>query len=151
MPFMWSVSALNDRLAMATAVVWGVERLADPNITVRLLATHEIVDRFQDQAGPSLKTWLKESSVPLQRVGALWILERLNVLDDQSVKRLSNDDDRMVRAHLVRALSERLDWQATDSANIQSSAGAEFTTHTVLLPAIGEKSTSYYRVEVDVP
>ncbi|MFV1969040.1 MAG: PVC-type heme-binding CxxCH protein, partial [Pirellulaceae bacterium] len=90
------------------------ERLADPNISVRRIATHEIVDRFGEKAIPPLRTWLDGSSVPLQRVAAIWILERLGALDDEIVHRLSDDDHRLVRVHLVRALAERPDWNTTD-------------------------------------
>jgi putative heme-binding domain-containing protein len=85
-------------------------RLADPNLSVRMLATHEIVDRFPDQAIERLRDWMLQPCDPHQRAHGLWVLERLGGLDDALVLRLADDEDRLVRVHLVKALAERADW-----------------------------------------
>jgi putative heme-binding domain-containing protein len=93
------------------------QRLADPNLCVRLLATHEIVDRFGEQAVSSLKEWFQGHSTAHQRAHGLWVLERLHSLDDGLVERLAADEDRLVRLHLVKALAERADWSSSNRHN----------------------------------
>jgi putative heme-binding domain-containing protein len=91
--------------------LWG--RLAHPNLCVRMLATHEIFDRFAARAVEPLRQWIAGPSDPRQRAHALWILERLGALDDDLVRRLAEDEDRLVRVHLGKALAERSDWSAS--------------------------------------
>jgi len=89
-------------------------RLAIPNLYVRLLATHEIVDRFAADAVEPLRAKILEPCDPCQRAHGLWILERLGALDDELVRRLAEDDSRLVRVHLVKAMAERTDWDGSD-------------------------------------
>ena len=90
-----------------------IDRLADPNITIRTLATNELVDRIGTAAIAPLKELLTSGkSTATQRAHGLWVLQRLGVLDDKLVTRLAADPDRMVRVHIVRAYrNERTgDW-----------------------------------------
>ena len=89
-------------------------RLADPNLPVRLAATHQIFDRFGTRAVQPLNQRILGPCDPHQRAHGLWILERLGALDDQLVGRLADDRHRLVRVHLVKALAERADWDASD-------------------------------------
>ncbi len=90
-----------------------IASLADPNLTVRTLATHELVDRIgKDAVIPLKKLLASDSSRNWQRAHGLWVLERLDSLDNDLVTRLASDQDRLVRVHLVKALAERSDWQA---------------------------------------
>ena len=89
------------------------QRLADANLIVRMLATHEIFDRFGPRAVGPLREWIMAPSDPRQRAHALWILERSGSLDDALVRRLADDPQRLVRVHLIKALAERSDWSAT--------------------------------------
>lgn len=89
-----------------------IERLADANIVVRTMATHELVDRFPNEAAKLVKTAIAAAeSQPTTRVHGLWVLERLKSLDDALVTKLAADSDRDVRVHLLRALAERSDWK----------------------------------------
>ena len=88
-----------------------IERLGDPNLTVRTLATHELVDRIGKPAiGPLQKLLADEKSLPTQRAHGLWVLQRLGALTDALVEKLAADPDRLVRVHLIQALAER-DWE----------------------------------------
>ncbi len=88
-----------------------IERLGDPNLTVRTLATHELVDRIGKPAiGPLTKVMNDAKSSPWQRAHGLWVLQRLGALSDELVEKLAGDPDRLVRVHLVQALAERPDW-----------------------------------------
>ena len=86
--------------------------LGDPNLTVRTLATNELVDRIGAAAvAPLAKLVASDASRPTQRAHGLWVLQRLGALDDSLVTRLLNDPDRLVRVHIVKALAERQAWQ----------------------------------------
>jgi len=89
-------------------------RLATPNLYVRLLATHEIVDRFAADAVEPLRTRILEPCDAHQRAHGMWILERLGALDDELVQRLADDEAGSVRVHLVKALAERTDWDGAE-------------------------------------
>jgi len=86
--------------------------LADVNLTVRTLATHELVDRFGVQAIEPVRAMFARSPQPFQRAHALWILERLGALDDRLLLALLDDPERLVRVHAVKLLAERTDWKA---------------------------------------
>ena len=88
-----------------------IERLADPNLTVRTLATHELVDRIGPAAVEPLQKLLASTeSNPWQRAHGLWVLQRLGALTDPLFEKLAADPDRLVRVHLLQALAERADW-----------------------------------------
>jgi HEAT repeat protein len=89
-----------------------IDRLGDSNLAVRTLATNELVDRVGEPAVAPLRGLLSaRSSSPSQRAHGLWVLERLQALDDRLVGRLLDDPDRLVRVHIVKALAERPDWR----------------------------------------
>ncbi|HEX3998752.1 MAG TPA: c-type cytochrome [Pirellulales bacterium] len=88
-----------------------IDRLADANITIRTLATNELVDRIGKAAVvPLVELLSSDKSTPTQRAHGLWVLQRLGALDDKLVLKLAIDPDRMVRVHLVRAMAERPNW-----------------------------------------
>lgn len=91
--------------------------LGDPNITVRTLATNEILDRYRtpsDVIGPLLSAMeLSDSSG--RRVCGQWILERLAGLDDTTRDKLALNPDPVVRTHLARLLAERPIWRTSES------------------------------------
>jgi putative heme-binding domain-containing protein len=88
-----------------------IDALADSNLTVRTLATNELVDRIGQAAiAPLVELLSGDKSQPTQRAHGLWVLQRLGALDDKLVLRLSADPERLVRVHLVNAMAERADW-----------------------------------------
>jgi putative heme-binding domain-containing protein len=85
-----------------------IDALADANITVRTLATNQLVDRIGSSCVPVVRSRLVGGDLtPSQRALGLWVLERLRALDDELVRRLLEDSDRTVRVHLIKALTER--------------------------------------------
>ncbi len=85
-----------------------VEMLDDPNLTVRTLATHELVDRVGRAAVEPLKSLLaSRHATPRARIHAMWALERIEPLDWSLVDRLVADADRGVRVHALKLLAER--------------------------------------------
>ncbi len=82
--------------------------LGHGNLTVRTLATHELVDRVgQPAAEPLVALLASESSTPLQLAHALWALERIAGLDAAQLAILAQDSNRTVRTHLMKVLAER--------------------------------------------
>jgi putative heme-binding domain-containing protein len=99
-----------DLTALDLAGLW--DKLDDPNVVVRTLATHEIVDRHADEAQTRVPAWMRRDapSSAVQRAHGLWICERLGVLDDGAIAELSKHAEPLVRVHLVKALAERTSW-----------------------------------------
>lgn len=94
-----------------------IESLASPNITVRAVATNEIVDRFRlpsEVIGP-VQAAIKTSESPELRVCGLWILEQKGGLDDSLLDQLRHDQSPLVRTHVARLLAERSRWRTTES------------------------------------
>ena len=85
-----------------------VNLLADTNITVRTLATNELVHRIGTPCIPIVRSRLKDAgSSASQRAHGLWVLERIGAPDDDLVQCLLNDADRTVRIQAIRVLAER--------------------------------------------
>lgn len=85
-------------------------RLGDANIAVRTQATHQLVHRIGQPAADATRRLITGPSTPLQRAHGLWVLARLDALDEETIDKLAHDSDRLVRVHLVKALAGRHDW-----------------------------------------
>lgn len=89
------------------------ERLASPNLTVRVLATEELVSRGQQ--GFCLQWLVAEPSEPAayRRAHALWIAERVlpGGLPDELLAPLLADPAALVRVHALKAVAERPTWE----------------------------------------
>jgi putative heme-binding domain-containing protein len=105
-----------------------VELLGHPNITVRTLATNELLDRFGAKATAAASDVLalpagktpQAAGKPttdrpidrdLQRAHALWVVQRTAGLDQPLARRLADDPAHVVRVHLVQAIGETVEWQ----------------------------------------
>ncbi|MEQ8789580.1 MAG: c-type cytochrome [Pirellulaceae bacterium] len=95
--------------SLELAALW--DKLADPNLTVRTLATHEIVDRFPDEARRQIRRLLGAKATPEQRAHGVWICERLGMLDADLIRRLAHEPAAPPRVHLARALADRAEWK----------------------------------------
>lgn len=108
----------HDSVNLRTADLQGlIEQLASPNITVRTLATNEIIDRFpvfSEVIGP-VQAAMKQSESPELRVGGMWVLERSGGLDDALLEQLRHDQSPVVRTHLARLLAERTRWRTHEA------------------------------------
>lgn len=80
--------------------------LADPNLAVRTLATHQLVERGAPAVGP-VRALLTPRSRPLARAHALWVLQRLGVLEEKTLAAAAQDPDPIVRVHALRVIAER--------------------------------------------
>src|SRR4029078_12004793 len=79
-----------------------IAALGHQNLVVRTHATHQLVHRIGNSAVTAVNATLNGSSNPEQRAHSLWVLFRLNALDAATIARLSNDQSRLVRVHLVK-------------------------------------------------
>jgi len=86
--------------------------LGHPNLTLRVQATHQLVQRLGRRAVGPLQQMIESRATPLQRAHGLWALERLQSLDGRLIRRLAKDPARLVRVHLLRALAERPRWES---------------------------------------
>jgi putative heme-binding domain-containing protein len=84
-----------------------IEKLNDPILQTRMMATDELVDRFNNSATPSLKKLVAAESTPdIQKVQGLWALFRLDALPDNTLKNALSATDVLVRVHAQRILGE---------------------------------------------
>jgi putative heme-binding domain-containing protein len=83
-----------------------IEDLAHGNLTVRMTATRQLVERGE-RAVKAVKKVMQANSRPTQRAHGLWVLQRLNALDDKTLTAAGKDNDRLVRVHAMRILGDR--------------------------------------------
>jgi putative heme-binding domain-containing protein len=81
--------------------------LRDPNLTVRLTATHLLAARDRDTVGRLGSALLLTSDIPVQRVHLLWVLERQGQLQDDQLSEAVHDKEALVRVHALRVLANR--------------------------------------------
>jgi putative heme-binding domain-containing protein len=87
-----------------------VDVLAEPNRTVRMLATDLIDDRFGSGAASSIRAALDGSTSPEQQVHLLWLLHRWDAVDAALLGHLAADASPLVRTHVAHVLAERDRW-----------------------------------------
>jgi putative heme-binding domain-containing protein len=83
-----------------------IHDLAHPNLTVRMLATHQLVGRGP-VATEAVRAVMQPGSSPFQRIHGLWVLQRRGALDDLTLTAAAHDTDTGVRVHAQRVLAER--------------------------------------------
>jgi hypothetical protein len=86
-----------------------LENLADPNLTRRLLALEQIVDRIGEDAVADLRGTAADSPSAHARAAALWGLERLDSPRAEQLRLATEDEDPVVRTHAMKVLSEQSD------------------------------------------
>ena len=88
-----------------------IQELANPNITCRMLAMNQLVDRIGKPAIASVKKIFRNTkSTPFQKIHGLWVLHRLDGMDEKILAGAAAENDRGVRVHVMRVLSETHDW-----------------------------------------
>ena len=96
-----------------------IEALGDPNLTRRMLAMHELVDRIGKPAVAPLKKTLSNRKVsPWQKVHGLWVLYRLGQLDEPTLADAAHDADMQVRVHAMRVLAEKPEWSPQQRGHV---------------------------------
>jgi putative heme-binding domain-containing protein len=93
------------------------EKLNDPILQTRMMATDELVDRFNTSAIPSLEKLVAAEKTPdIQKVQALWALFRLDAMTDNTLENALSDENVLVRVHAQRILGE---YQRIDNQEIE--------------------------------
>lgn len=92
-----------------------VDTLANPNLTVRLQAADQLVERGGNDAVGRLQKILEpfyESGDSERKAHALWILERMGKLDDKTLEIAITRPTKNahVRLHALRILAEKKNW-----------------------------------------
>jgi putative heme-binding domain-containing protein len=86
-----------------------VSDLAHPNLTVRVKATNQLVERGPDGAA-AVRRALEDKQAPASPLvwgHGVWVLERLGALDAATLVAAARHPDRLVRVHGQRVLAER--------------------------------------------
>jgi putative heme-binding domain-containing protein len=86
--------------------------LASRNLTLRMLAMDQLSDRVGAAAVEPLKNVLAQtpSKTGIQRLHAMWTLFRLNALELPMLSSAAQDEDALVRTHVMRMLAETTKW-----------------------------------------
>src|SRR5262249_55678116 len=92
-----------------------IRDLSHPNLTVRMTATHQLVEQGEAsrRAGgvspliSAAQRLLTSTTPATPRAHALWVLERLGALDNAALAAALRDDNLGVRVHALRVLAER--------------------------------------------
>ncbi|MEM7313201.1 MAG: c-type cytochrome, partial [Planctomycetota bacterium] len=134
------------RLATATADQL-VEKLADSNITVRMLAMNQLAKRGPN-VNDALRSVLTSKQNKHQLVHSLWTLEQLGELKSNELIDSGNNSEDLVKAHAARILANRADLSGNEKrcavellANknpMVQRAAAEVFVHHQSDPAINE-------------
>jgi putative heme-binding domain-containing protein len=82
-----------------------IEDLGHPNLAVRTVATNQLVLRGAEAVGPVKASLEKARGV--QKVHALWALQRLGALDEATLASAATDPDEIVRVHANKIMAER--------------------------------------------
>jgi hypothetical protein len=81
--------------------------LGHPNLPVRLVAANQLVARGGRDAAAAIGSTLRGPAPVRARTHALWVLERLGALDDQTLLAAAGDPDRELRVHSLKILVDR--------------------------------------------
>ncbi len=84
--------------------------LGDPNLVVRTSATNQLVERGGDAAREAARRVMAAKGPARPRVHAMWVLERLGNLDDETLLGCLRDSDRELKVLAFQALRERGEW-----------------------------------------
>ncbi len=90
-----------------TAVAELVADLAHPNLSVRIVAANQLVERGGDEAVSAVRDIMVPGAPARQRVHGLWVLNRRHALDDTTLMACAGEADRELRTHALKALIDR--------------------------------------------
>ena len=87
-----------------------VDRLGEPNLTIRMLAMNRLADVIGSAAVEPLKAALATPSNPDQAAHVLWVLHRIGALDEPSLARAATDSQEIIRVHAMRVAGDTPAW-----------------------------------------
>jgi putative heme-binding domain-containing protein len=87
------------------------EALGHPNLTVRLIAANQLVERGGEAGIVAARGLVLDGGgTPEQRAHALWVLARQNAVDVKVLRSAANDASDLVMVHAMRVLAEVRVW-----------------------------------------
>ncbi len=87
-----------------------IASLNNPNITVRMQAADQLVDRIGMGAVSEAMSALKgKTTSPIQFIQALWVLERLNSLPQDVLLKALENKEPLIKVHALRIVAKRKD------------------------------------------
>ncbi len=84
-----------------------LNELASPSLDRRLLAMNDLIDRFGASLEPALRRLVAAPRNTFQCVHALWLLNRLDALEDSTLLAAAHDTAALIRLHAMRIAAER--------------------------------------------
>jgi putative heme-binding domain-containing protein len=131
-----------------------IDEFRSANMPRRMLAMNELVDRHGGNAVEQLQATIKKQDVSgTELVHSLWSLQRLGSLDQESIRKFVSHDDRDVRTHVMRILSEAEEFGALrQSAGLRALQDADATVQRAAADALAQfpESESYVRPLLNV-
>jgi putative heme-binding domain-containing protein len=110
---------LSPRADWTTATVQElISDLGHPNLTVRIKATNQLVERGGQEVLTAVRAVLRQESSAVQRMHGLWVLERLHALNESMLESATKDNACGVRVHAMRILAERPKLSASERDRI---------------------------------
>jgi putative heme-binding domain-containing protein len=119
-----------------------ISELGHANITRRMLATHQVVDEGDEKTGKHIRRYWNQGKLKnwKQRVQALWVMHRLDLLNESIIGDAIHDEAMEVRTHAMHLLAERGDWSKNqqnwvilalqdDHPNVQRAAANALSLH----------------------
>ena len=110
------------------------------SLSRRMLAMNELFDRHGANAVEALQGVVKKRDAGgPEIVHALWSLQRLDALDQETIRKFVSHTDRDVRVHVMRILSEEEDFGALrQSAGLRALQDADATVQRAAADALGQ-------------
>ncbi len=102
-----------------------VALLGNANLSLRTLATNYLVDRSSSdeqkaEVITSVNTALAKQPSPELLAHSMWVLERLEALNDARLMQLVDDSSALVRVHVLKLLAERHEWDAGTFTSVRA-------------------------------
>ena len=99
-----------------------LEELGSANLTRRMLALQELVDRVGPLAVPELTKLLSQpGGNPYQKTQALWALHRFSKLPESLLLAVGQSDDKGLRVHALRILAQKTPWSESEARWVRGS------------------------------
>lgn len=87
-----------------------IELSGEANLALRLLAAHQLFDRYGAECVEPCSQLIVTSSDPGQITCAAWLIERIESLSAPQLAHVAGHSSPVVRTHAARILAERRDW-----------------------------------------
>ncbi|MBX3744261.1 MAG: c-type cytochrome [Verrucomicrobiae bacterium] len=126
-----------------------LREMASSSLTRRLLAMHEVEDRFGHRALARLEAARRNPADGHQLSHVLWLLHRLGGLDNEALIQAGRHAEEAVRIHAFRIVSERARWMAATPPNPPLAHPVTRAVVDLTIAALGDPSPVVQRVAAE--